>query len=106
MRGEIRREVRRACHRESLLTTLPRDSTTTYEIGAPGFEPGTFWSQTRRATGLRYAPLALRVSNLTRLALPSNGVMCSAPPLCGRVRCTNPYTTLSSRGSKWLASFG
>ncbi len=25
-------------------------------IGAPGFEPGTFWSQTRRATKLRYAP--------------------------------------------------
>src|SRR5690348_568709 len=25
-------------------------------VGAPGFEPGTFWSQTRRATGLRYAP--------------------------------------------------
>jgi len=34
--------------------------------------------------------LALRVSNLTRPALPSNGVMCGAPPLCGRVRCTNP----------------
>src|SRR4051812_41008342 len=28
------------------------------KIGAPGFEPGTFWSQTRRATGLRYAPLS------------------------------------------------
>jgi hypothetical protein len=25
-------------------------------VGAPGFEPGTSWSQTRRATGLRYAP--------------------------------------------------
>ena len=31
--------------------------TQTSEVGAPGFEPGTFWSQTRRATGLRYAPL-------------------------------------------------
>src|SRR5207253_1229266 len=33
-------------------------------IGAPGFEPGTFWSQTRRATGLRYAPIAPEPSRL------------------------------------------
>src|SRR5262245_60565225 len=26
-------------------------------VGAAGFEPATFWSQTRRATRLRYAPL-------------------------------------------------
>ena len=65
-------------------------ATSCEEVGAPGFEPGTFWSQTRRATGLRYAPLALQVSNLTRPALPSNGVMCRAPWLCGRVRCANP----------------
>lgn len=26
-------------------------------VGAVGFEPTTFWSQTRRATGLRYAPI-------------------------------------------------
>ena len=25
-------------------------------IGAPGFEPGASWSQTKRATKLRYAP--------------------------------------------------
>ncbi len=25
-------------------------------VGAAGFEPATFWSQTRRATRLRYAP--------------------------------------------------
>ena len=25
-------------------------------VGATGFEPATFWSQTRRATKLRYAP--------------------------------------------------
>jgi hypothetical protein len=40
-------------------------------IGAPGFEPGTFWSQTRRATGLRYAPLYLRLHNLTPRGPPS-----------------------------------
>ena len=28
-------------------------------VGAPGFEPGTFGSQSRRATGLRHAPLLL-----------------------------------------------
>jgi hypothetical protein len=25
-------------------------------VGAPGFEPGTSWSQTMRAARLRYAP--------------------------------------------------
>ena len=29
-------------------------------VGAAGFEPATFWSQTRRATRLRYAPGAAR----------------------------------------------
>ena len=28
-----------------------------YIVGAPGFEPGTSCSQSRRATGLRHAPL-------------------------------------------------
>jgi hypothetical protein len=27
-----------------------------WEIGAPGFEPGTSCSQSRRATGLRHTP--------------------------------------------------
>ena len=27
-------------------------------VGATGFEPATTWSQTRRATGLRYTPFA------------------------------------------------
>ena len=36
-----------------------------YRIGAPGFEPGTFWSQTRRATGLRYAPRCLMTQQCT-----------------------------------------
>ena len=26
-------------------------------VGVPGFEPGTPWSQTRCATGLRYTPM-------------------------------------------------
>ena len=29
-------------------------------VGAAGFEPATFWSQTRRATRLRYAPTAMQ----------------------------------------------
>lgn len=27
-----------------------------HSVGATGFEPATTWSQTRRATGLRYTP--------------------------------------------------
>ena len=38
------------------------------QIGAPGFEPGTSWSQTRRATGLRHAPLYMSYNNLTALS--------------------------------------
>ena len=30
-----------------------------HSVGATGFEPATTWSQTRRATGLRYTPLTL-----------------------------------------------
>ena len=28
-----------------------------YYVGVTGFEPATTWSQTRCATGLRYAPI-------------------------------------------------
>jgi hypothetical protein len=31
------------------------------KVGAPGFEPGTFGSQNRRATKLRYAPIGSNV---------------------------------------------
>src|SRR5204863_1136531 len=48
-------------------------ATTIWGIGAPGFEPGTFWSQTRRATGLRYAPRLLRITNVPAFAPISNG---------------------------------
>src|SRR3989449_3629776 len=75
-------------------------------VGAPGFEPGTFWSQTRRATGLRYAPLAPRVSNLTRPALPSNGVMCKAPCCaagCAALILTRSYRNGVHNGSSLLA---
>ena len=32
------------------------DEACSYRVGAPGFEPGTSCSQSRRDTGLRYAP--------------------------------------------------
>ncbi len=32
-------------------------STLSLFVGVPGFEPGTPWSQTRCATGLRYTPM-------------------------------------------------
>jgi hypothetical protein len=28
-------------------------------VGAEGFEPSTFWSRTKRATSLRYAPIKM-----------------------------------------------
>jgi hypothetical protein len=39
-------------------------------IGAPGFEPGTSCSQSRRATGLRHAPLFFCCNCLGALGLP------------------------------------
>ncbi len=30
------------------------------QVGVTGFEPATTWSQTRCATGLRYAPISLQ----------------------------------------------
>ena len=36
-------------------------------VGAEGFEPSTFWSRTKRATRLRYAP----VENLQGNLLPA-----------------------------------
>ncbi len=33
-----------------------RQTVSTFSVGAPGFEPGTPCSQSRCATGLRYAP--------------------------------------------------
>ena len=38
-----------------------------FYVGEPGFEPGTPWSQTKCATGLRYTPkifLEIILSNL------------------------------------------
>ncbi len=32
-------------------------------VGVTGFEPATTWSQTRCATGLRYAPIVLRMQS-------------------------------------------
>ena len=37
-------------------TDLTTWSQSRSEVGAPGFEPGTSCSQSRRDTGLRYAP--------------------------------------------------
>ena len=37
--------------------TSGKNSSLSCEVGAAGFEPTTSWSQTRRDTGLRYAPI-------------------------------------------------
>src|SRR5438445_10227367 len=59
----LRTDVRTAARGERLLTRRPPCAATTSEVGAGGFEPGTFWSQTRRATGLRYAPMPHNLVN-------------------------------------------
>src|SRR4051795_6350194 len=41
-------------------------------VGAAGFEPATFWSQTRRATRLRYAPQGRRPRYTLRFC-PASG---------------------------------
>ena len=47
-----------------IFTTL-----THFTVGVPGFEPGTPWSQTRCATGLRYTPMTFVFD--VRIWLPS-----------------------------------
>src|SRR5205823_8286230 len=63
--------LRRKCPAAEVLAGL-----TIRRVGAPGFEPGTFWSQTRRATGLRYAPpmfASLKLASPARLSKPPAG---------------------------------
>ena len=45
-----------ACLYRLTLKTELTETFTSKEVGATGFEPATTWSQTRRATGLRYTP--------------------------------------------------
>src|SRR5216110_622666 len=93
----VRTKVHTVATGEQILTPRRLCAACRWEIGAPGFEPGTFWSQTRRATGLRYAPL-VRVSNLTRPPLPPNGAMSRVARLCGRRRRAIPYARISPTG--------
>ena len=44
-------------------------------IGAPGFEPGTSCSQSRRATGLRHAPYTLRPLVLRHTTVDGSGAV-------------------------------
>src|SRR5437870_8825812 len=62
----------RAAPKAAITVSQNRRAKLDSSVGAPGFEPGTFWSQTRRATGLRYAPLSLPRHNLTLSAPSSN----------------------------------
>ena len=52
-------------------------------IGAPGFEPGTSCSQSRRATGLRHAPPANNRDSIATLAAnPFGSRFASSPASC------------------------
>ena len=45
---------------------------TRHHIGAAGFEPATSWSQTRRAPGLRHAPLRVgKAATATQFSPPA-----------------------------------
>jgi hypothetical protein len=58
-------------------------------VGAPGFEPGTSCSQSRRATGLRHTPLPSQLSHrrVAPAILTADGVAtksrCVKPQPCG-----------------------
>src|SRR5581483_9239572 len=56
-------------------------------VGAAGFEPATFWSQTRRATRLRYAPSGDRALAYTK------------PPGRGK----KPFSPLKNRKRDFVA---
>ena len=43
-------------HKQTHMGHCPTTHIEPKMVGAIGFEPTTSWSQTRRATGLRYAP--------------------------------------------------
>ena len=53
--------------RSSLVHSKPRTMLFCRAIGAPGFEPGTSCSQSRRATGLRHTPFGAVMKKLTRV---------------------------------------
>ena len=53
-------------------------------VGAAGFEPATFWSQTRRATRLRYAPGRRAGSRYTVRFCPASRAPRSRPDRGGR----------------------
>ncbi len=71
-------------------------------VGAVGFEPTTFWSRTKRATSLRYAPT---VSEPTSRAPPLQ--LCGAEtdqnrPAYIRVPNTASSPRMSAMRSNWL----
>ena len=65
-------------------------------VGAAGFEPATFSSQSWRATGLRYTPIKLSIhsTNTCRIkaevAMEGNGLFYSVKP---RAFLVNKYAT-------------
>src|SRR3989442_8011832 len=72
-------------------------------IGAPGFEPGTFWSQTRRATGLRYAPSALRASSYLVPHRHPNRIRPATPRAAPGPRRARGWPARGARRAAWPA---
>src|SRR5665811_2152387 len=76
-----------------------------YLVGAAGFEPATFWSQTRRATRLRYAPPELEYDRFdTRLRLSQQaqrllkiGWATRSPGASPSLRAVPPITSSTAR---------
>src|ERR1700694_5042477 len=67
-------------------------------VGAPGFEPGTSCSQSRRDTGLRYAPKYAQVTipcleratHLTARERRDSGDCCAQCSQCSTPRTSHP----------------
>ena len=62
----------RLCHRDL------------YFVGVTGFEPATAWSQTRSATGLRYAPnTSAKLYNFSHMSKLFFSILCLAAVSAG-----------------------
>ena len=62
-------------------------------VGAEGIEPSTFWSRTKRATRLRYAPIKRKTSvTLAKRRREVKGILQGADTFIGAVYFAADYT--------------
>src|ERR1700750_559789 len=80
-----------------------------HQVGAPGFEPGTSCSQSRRDTRLRYAPRAsecIRTSRQNQLLTPHElqptSTNADLPRSCRRAHFTSSSRSARNARARWL----